>query len=203
MSFPYAFNERVRSFARHSRCAEIGLRLPVLNLCAALWLLVLLNVPFWRALWQAAGGWDASRAGFLLSLPLFVLLWVWLILECLTWGRAAKPVLAMVLLLSAATAYFMSVYGVVFDRTMIANIAETDPAEALSCSVHGCSVGCSSSAGCRCGCSRACALPAPRGTRDSSPRRRLWPPCSAGARSSSRRFSSLTRRFCATTTSCA
>jgi lipid A ethanolaminephosphotransferase len=108
----------------------IALPLPVLNLCVALWLLTTLNAPFWRALWGAAGGWDAGRVPFLLSLPIFVLLWVWLVLECLTWGRAAKPVLAILLGLSAVLAYFMSSYAVLFDDTMLANIVQTDPAEA-------------------------------------------------------------------------
>ncbi|MES2563517.1 MAG: phosphoethanolamine--lipid A transferase [Pseudomonadota bacterium] len=110
---------------------RLALPLPVLNLCVALWLLALLNVPFWRTLWQAVEGWDASRAVYLVSLPVFVVLWVWLALECLTWGRAAKPVLGILLLLSAAAAYYMNAYAVVFDRTMITNIMDTDHAESL------------------------------------------------------------------------
>jgi lipid A ethanolaminephosphotransferase len=110
---------------------RLTLPLPVLNLCVALWLLALLNLPFWRVLWQAVEGWDASRAAYLISLPVSVLLWVWLALEGLTWGRAAKPVLGALLLLSAAAAYYMSAYAVVFDRTMIANIVDTDHAESL------------------------------------------------------------------------
>lgn len=131
MFVPRAFPESLGRALRRLRRAEVSLRLPILNLCVALWLLALLNVPFWRALWQATGGWQTDRAGFLLSLPLFVLLWVWLLLEGLTWGRAAKPVLALLLITSAAAAYFMNVYGIVLDRSIIANIVETDPAEAI------------------------------------------------------------------------
>lgn len=123
--------ESARNALRRLRRTEVPLRLPILNLCAALWLLALLNVPFWRALWHAVGVWDASRVGFLVSLPIFVLLWVWLVLEGLTWGRAAKPVLALLLLVSAAAAYYMNAYAVVFDRSMVANIVDTDAAEAL------------------------------------------------------------------------
>jgi lipid A ethanolaminephosphotransferase len=130
MSRQYAFPQIIQSMRRFAG-VQIALTAPVLNLCVALWLVALLNTPFWRALWQAAGGWEASRAGFLLSLPIFVLLWVWLLLECLTWGRAAKPVLAAVVLVSTAAAYFMSTYGVVFDRSMIASIIDTDAAETL------------------------------------------------------------------------
>lgn len=132
MFSPYAVPEPPRNPLRRLSRVEIPLRLPVLNLCVALWLLALLNVPFSRALWHAVGGWGASRADYLLSLPIFVFLCVWLLLECLTWGRIAKPVLALVLLVSAAAAYFMNAYPVVFDRTMIANVVDTDTAEALA-----------------------------------------------------------------------
>ncbi len=121
---------RARFLPRFGR-TRIALPRPVLNLCVALWILALLNGPFWRALWGATGSWEASHAGFILSLPIFVLLWVWLLLELLTWGRAARPVLAGVLLASAAAAYFMSAYAVVFDRAMIASILDTDLAESL------------------------------------------------------------------------
>ncbi|PZP90558.1 MAG: phosphoethanolamine transferase [Variovorax paradoxus] len=115
--------------------SRTGPRLPVvrgavLNLFAALWLLALLNQPFWSALWESVGGWDASRAGFLITLPVFALVWVWTVLELLTWGRAAKPVLCIVMVLSAAVAFFMHRYGIAFDRGMFANVMETDPAEA-------------------------------------------------------------------------
>jgi lipid A ethanolaminephosphotransferase len=122
--------DQARAGAPPIRRFAVSLPLPVLNLCVALWLLAALNGPFWRALWQAAGGWEA-RPVFLLSLPVFVLVWVWLALESLTFGRAARPVLAVVLLASAIAGYFMNTYGVVFDRTMIASIVETHDTEAL------------------------------------------------------------------------
>lgn len=94
-------------------------------------MLALLNQPFWNALWQATGGWDSSRASWLLTLPVFALVVVWLSLELVTWGRAAKPVLCALLVSSAALAYFMKRYGIAFDRGMLSNILETDAAEAL------------------------------------------------------------------------
>lgn len=108
-----------------------GVALPpwLLNLAVAVWLLALLNRPFWEALWAATGGWEAARAPWLVSLPVVVLLWVWLVLELLTWGRAARPVLAAVLVVSAVLAFFMDHYGIVFDRTMLRNVLETDVAE--------------------------------------------------------------------------
>lgn len=101
-----------------------------LNLAVALWLLAALNGPFWQSVWLATGGWQGGQAGHLVTLPLFVLAFLWLALEALTWGRAARPVLAVILLASAAAGYFMWAYGVVFDRSMITNLVETHPAEA-------------------------------------------------------------------------
>lgn len=129
MSFDLA--DRTRRAVQRFAQGTIALRLPVLNLCVALWLLAVLNVPFWRALWEAVGGLQSERPVFLLSLPAVALLWVWLCLELLTWGRAAKPVLMLVLLASTLAAYFMHAYGTVFDRTMIQNIIDTDTAESV------------------------------------------------------------------------
>lgn len=108
-----------------------GVHPSVLNLGVALWLLVALNRPFWQSLWQAVGGWHVGNRIHLLTLPLSVLAFVWLALETLTWGRAARPMLTVILLASAAASYFTWAFGIVFDRTMIANLVETNPAEAI------------------------------------------------------------------------
>ncbi len=47
----------------------------------------------------------------------------------LTLGRAVKPVLSVVLLLTALTAYFMDSYGVAIGTDMLRNVAETQWAE--------------------------------------------------------------------------
>ncbi len=104
---------------------------PTLTLLTALWLVALGNFPFWRAVWQAVGGMHAGNILFLLCLPLFVLAWVFLLLSLLTWGRATKPVLGAVLLISATVGFFANTYGMMLDNVMIANIVQTHAAEAL------------------------------------------------------------------------
>jgi len=104
---------------------------PTLTLLASLWLIVLGNFPFWRAVWQAVGGMHAGNILFVLCLPLFVLAWVHLLLSLLAWGRATKPVLCAMLLISATVGYFANTYGTMLDSVMIANIVQTDAAEAL------------------------------------------------------------------------
>jgi lipid A ethanolaminephosphotransferase len=126
----FAGNE-AHSRSVRSRWLDAPRPLWQLNLWLAVWFLVLLNAPFWQALWNAVGSWTAGRTGFLLSLPCVLLLWTWLILECLTWGRAAKPALGALVLLTTGAAYFLHSYGIAFDRGTIENIVQTDLAEAL------------------------------------------------------------------------
>ena len=124
----------------HSDCAvraapapprNFALSRPTLTLLAALWLVALGNVPFWRSVWQAAGGLHTGNIFFLVSLPLLVLAWVYLLLSLVTWGQATKPVLVAVLLISAAVSYFANVYGMVLDHSMFTNIVQTHLAEVL------------------------------------------------------------------------
>jgi lipid A ethanolaminephosphotransferase len=102
-----------------------------LSLAVAIWMSLVLNVPFWRSAWAATVGGDSARVGFLLSLPVVVTLWIALALEVLAWGRARKPVLAALLLIAAPASYFMLTYGVLLDRTMVANVLQTHAAETL------------------------------------------------------------------------
>ncbi len=103
----------------------------MLVLAVAVWMCVVLNIPFWRSAWSAAGGSTSPNLGFLLSLPVVVTLWIALALELLAWGRARKPVLAGLVLVAAAASYYMLTYGVLIDRGMVANVFQTHAAEAL------------------------------------------------------------------------
>ena len=113
---------------------RVALSRPALTLLASLWIVTLGNFPFWRSLWQAVGGFRADNLLFLLSLPLCVLAWVYLLLAALAWGRATKAVLAVVLLASATSGYFMRTYGVLLDPAIVASVAQTHAAEALELS---------------------------------------------------------------------
>jgi len=109
----------------------IALRRSTLILLVAAWLVAAGNIPFWRAVWPIVGGTRPGDVLFVLSLPLAVLAWTHLLLLLLAWGRATRPVLAVVLLVSAAATYFTGTYGVLLDEGMLANIAQTHAAEAL------------------------------------------------------------------------
>jgi lipid A ethanolaminephosphotransferase len=110
---------------------RIALSPSALTLLVSLWLVVAGNFPFWRTVWHGTGGLRADNAFFLASLSVFTLAWIFLLLSLFTWGRATKWVLCAVLLVSAAIGYFANTYGVMLDHSMIANIVQTHPAEAL------------------------------------------------------------------------
>jgi lipid A ethanolaminephosphotransferase len=110
---------------------SIRLGVPSLTLLVSAWLVAGANFSFWRAAWTDVGGLRADNALFVLSLPVFAVTWTFLLLSLLTWGRATKAVLCGAVIVSAAIAYFASTYGVLIDHDMVANVAQTDPAEAL------------------------------------------------------------------------
>lgn len=107
---------------------------PALTLLASLWIVTLVNFPFWRSLWQAVGGFRADNLFFLLSLPLFALATVYLLLGAIAWGCATKPVVAIALVVSATAGYFMQTYGVLLDSAMVASVVQTHGAEMLELS---------------------------------------------------------------------
>lgn len=119
------------ALVRREAPVRFALTHETLTLLAALWLVALDNFPFWRTIWHAAGGFRAGNLFFLLTMPLLVLAWVYLVLSLLAWGRATKAVLAVVLIISAAAGYFIDTYGILIDHGMIANVVQTHPGEAL------------------------------------------------------------------------
>ncbi len=102
----------------------------VLTMLVALWLMVSMNLPFWHTVWQGVGGMSNDSPLFLLSLPLFVWIWLYVLLSLLAWGRLTKPVLCALVLVSAGASYFMHSYGIVIDYNMLTNVLQTDSAEA-------------------------------------------------------------------------
>lgn len=138
---PAAIRERYLSFSATLHADRAGsaisappryaaLSRPTLTLVTSLWLVAMGNFPFWRAVWEGTGGLRTDNALFLLTLPLVVLTWVYLLLSLLTWGRATKAMLGTILLISAVVSYFATSYGIVLDHSMIANVMQTHTAEA-------------------------------------------------------------------------
>ena len=98
--------------------------------CAAAYMLLAGNGPFWRAAlagrpWADPGTWVFAGAVFL-ALACFYFALTALVVT----RRTVKPFLSLLLIATAAAAYYMERYAIYLDRTMMANVVATNPREA-------------------------------------------------------------------------
>jgi lipid A ethanolaminephosphotransferase len=99
-----------------------------LVLVSALFLTVFANVAFFRNLASTFAG--HPNAGIhLIALGLVLLCVLTLFLLLFSFRRTIKPVLMLLFVISAVTAYFMDTYNVVIDSDMLVNAFATDAAE--------------------------------------------------------------------------
>jgi lipid A ethanolaminephosphotransferase len=105
------------------------LSVETLALAASLFFTVFSNVAFWRAV--AATGALHGPSGWLTAACLFIAITALnMILLCLLLNRwTAKPVLTLLLLVTAMAVHFMGQYTVYLDADMIRNILHTDSKE--------------------------------------------------------------------------
>lgn len=104
---------------------------PAALACAAgLWLIVFDNFGFWSALWAVRD--SSSLRGALAVAGLALVLWSLfaLLARLLCWPRVGKLAIAMLLVIAALPAYFISSYGILIDKGMIRNVLQTDWQEA-------------------------------------------------------------------------
>jgi lipid A ethanolaminephosphotransferase len=97
-----------------------------LSLVTSLFASVACNGNLWSKLYvlSATANW-----GFLLAMFVLVSALQFIIFTLLINRWTAKPLLAIICLLTGATVYFMHRFGVYMDAAMIRNVAETDPRE--------------------------------------------------------------------------
>ena len=88
------------------------------------WFVLVMNGPLWAAV--RAG--DGSLR-VLLSLGVAVFALHALLFGLFCWGRLARPLLALLLVVTASAHWYMTRYAVVFDAEMIRNVLNTDMAE--------------------------------------------------------------------------
>lgn len=102
-----------------------------LIILTALFLIISGNVTFFQKVMEVYPVNGFQSGLLILSLALVFTCVNVLILSLLCYRHTIKPVLIIVLLLSAACAYFMDTYHVIIDDVMIDNVMKTDTAEAL------------------------------------------------------------------------
>lgn len=95
----------------------------------ALFVALFANVAFFSN-FMTIYGWSAQSLPFAGSLFLFITSIFVLVLSAVCHRATVKPLLIAFLLLSSVLAYFSNTYGTIFDYRMIANVLETNSAEA-------------------------------------------------------------------------
>lgn len=101
----------------------------VLTLAVSALLVLFYNGQLWSAVLAGWPGRSLHDILFLASLGLFLIAAFNLVLQPFAFPRVLKPVLAVVIVTAAVVSYFASSYGALMDRTMIANVIETDSRE--------------------------------------------------------------------------
>ncbi len=99
-------------------------------LLVAAYLALACNGAFWSAV-EASGSLGAGAGAAITVASLFVMLTAanWLLLCLLSGGRTTKPVLTVLLIVSAMAAYYMRAYTVYLDPDMVRTILHTDGKE--------------------------------------------------------------------------
>ena len=101
-----------------------------LILLCALYFGIILNMGFWRFVYEHISISNWSTGLFLLSLPAFLVIPLIIIFSLIIVPYIAKPALLILLCLSAAANYAMFKLGVFIDAEMYQNIVETNTREA-------------------------------------------------------------------------
>ena len=90
-----------------------------------------LNLSFWRFLWQHLEVGNVATFVFALSLPFFMFIPLYWFFNLIIVPYLAKPLAALLLIVSAAANYAMFRLGIFIDSDMYRNIIETNSREAL------------------------------------------------------------------------
>lgn len=106
-----------------SSCAFIAL--------VSLYFAVVLNTAFWHFICRKAEFDSFKGIVFGLSLPFFMFIPLFLFFSLITLPKAGKPLIALLLVLSAAADYAMANLGIIIDSDMVRNFAETNLREGL------------------------------------------------------------------------
>jgi len=115
------------------RLISVRLNPVQLTWIAALFFATLGNIALWQTLWTQVALDSLRSLLFLISLPLFLFCAFNILLTpLLALPYLRKPLLAVLLIISAACTYFMLHYGVLIDRSMVQNALETNQAEMAS-----------------------------------------------------------------------
>ena len=116
------------------------LRVEAIVLVVIAWLMATVNGAWWGAVGAGRAWSDPNNWLFMVAVFVALVALHFVLLGALANRWTVRPLLTVIIVASAATAYFMRTYAVILDPTMIQNILETDTHEArelLSWSMSG------------------------------------------------------------------
>lgn len=99
------------------------------NFFAALFFAVVLNALFLLHAWEMIPYTRLHDYLFAASMPVVLIAAFYLLFSLLTWPYVRKPLLVVLILVSAAANYFMHSFGTVIDTNMIENVFESNAQE--------------------------------------------------------------------------
>ena len=100
------------------------------NLIAALFFALVLNALFLLRAWEMIPYDHVHDYLFAASIPLVLASAFYFLFSLAAWPYLRKPLLIVLVLVSAAANYFMHSFGTVIDTNMVQNVFESDPQEA-------------------------------------------------------------------------
>src|SRR5262249_15761965 len=106
------------------------LRLEVVNCSLAAYFVAVLNTAFWRQFFALVAPSNTYELLFVAATVVVAFCLLVLLLGLFALPRIYKPAMTVLLLLSAAVAYFINEYGVVIDADMVRNVFLTNKGEA-------------------------------------------------------------------------
>ncbi|OOF14191.1 MULTISPECIES: phosphoethanolamine transferase [unclassified Salinivibrio] len=115
---------------RKSYNNKSGISITMFTALVAIYFSVVMNVTFYKELKSIFSSIEEVKAGFVISIPLFLFFALNIIFSLFSWPRITKPFFVILVILSSMVCYAEYNYGVMFDKDMITNIVETDAGEA-------------------------------------------------------------------------
>lgn len=98
---------------------------------AAAYFATVLNLSFWRFVWNSVEINNFTGVLFAISLPFFIFLTLWIFFNVIFVKYIGKFLLCTLLIVSAITNYAMFTYGIFIDSDMYRNVIETDINETM------------------------------------------------------------------------
>jgi lipid A ethanolaminephosphotransferase len=111
--------------------AKEGMHPSLVIVLISVWLASVGNIALWLEIAKLPEMGEMSGIWFCMVFALVIAALLNIVMSLLCWKWTLKPVIAVLLIVSASGAYFMSSYGIVIDSTMIMNALQTDTTEAL------------------------------------------------------------------------